>query len=317
MLNLQFIKHRKLGYLFSGVILLALLVTFFFNGLTLDITFRGGTRMTFETNGAVDTAEAASIARDVTGREVNAAIMETVDAANADNRVAMLRLDVAGSEPLSDDESALLREAMSENFNVQLDSSRNETISITPSIGRETLGRGLLAVVISSLLILFYVAWRFTVMSGFSAAFTAVLALIHDAGIIFGIYIAFRLPLNEGFIAALLTVIGYSINDTIIIYDRIRENSGIMRKSGLEAIVNTSLSQSLTRSLNTTITTVICLASLYVFSAIYNIPSLRDFSLSLTIGIISGCYSSMFVAVPLWYEQRERKLHKKLKTATS
>lgn len=315
MKNLQILNFRKFGFIVSGAILLILLATFFINGLTLDITFKGGTRMTFETTDHIDLAAAASLARTTVGKEVTATIMETYNAENAADKIEMLRLDVAGSEPLTESESMALREAMAASFPIDLDSSRNETVNITPSIGRETLEKGLLAVIVSSVLILFYVAWRFAIMSGFSAAFTAVLALIHDAGIIFGIYIAFRLPLNEGFIAALLTVIGYSINDTIIMYDRIRENNSLMRKHELSEIVNVSVVQTLSRTVNTTVTTLMCLLSLYAFSAINNIQSLKDFSLTLAIGMICGTYSSIFVAVPLWFEIRQRKLRHKLQTA--
>ena len=317
MKDLKMLNYRKFGFIFSGTILLIFLATFFINGLTLDITFKGGTRMTFEATDQIDLASAASLAKQTVGKEVTASIKETYNAENAADKIKMLRLDVAGSEPLTDSESIALREALAGAFPVNLDSNRNETVSITPSIGRETLEKGLLAVIVSSVLILFYVAWRFAIMSGFSAAFTAVLALLHDAGIIFGIYIAFRLPLNEGFIAALLTVIGYSINDTIIMYDRIRENSALMRKHPLEEIVNVSVRQTLARSINTTLTTLICLLSLYAFSAIYNIQSLKDFSLTLSIGMVAGTYSSIFVAIPLWFEIRQRKLQHKLKTATN
>ena len=315
MQNLNILNHRKWGYLFSGVVLMILLGTFFFNGLTLDITFKGGTRMTFEATGQIDLPAAAALAKATVGKEVTATIMETYNAEDTADKVEMLRLDVAGGEPLTDSESIALREAVAGAFPINLESSRNETVSITPSIGRETLEKGLLAVIVSSILILFYVAWRFAIMSGFSAAFTAVLALIHDAGIIFGIYIAFRLPLNEGFIAALLTVIGYSINDTIIMYDRIRENSSLMRKHPLDEIVNVSVRQTLTRTINTTVTTLVCLISLYIFSALNNIQSLKDFSLTLSIGMIAGTYSSLFVAIPMWFDIRQRKLQHKLQTA--
>lgn len=315
MQNLEILKYRKWGYLLSGLILLSLLGTFFFNGLTLDITFKGGTRMTFETTGQIDLEAAASLAKSTVDKEVIASILETYNADNTADKVEMLRLDVAGGEPLSDADSMALREAIGGAFPIDLESSRNETVSITPSIGRETLEKGMLAVIVSSVLILFYVAWRFAIMSGFSAAFTAVLALVHDAGIIFGIYIAFRLPLNEGFIAALLTIIGYSINDTIIMYDRIRENSTLMRKHPLDEIVNVSVRQTLSRTINTMVTTLICLVCLYIFSALNNIQALKDFSLTLSIGMISGAYSSIFVAIPLWFDIRQSKLQHKLQTA--
>jgi len=315
MKQFDILKIRKYGFMFSTLLLVALLILFFVQGLVLDISFQGGTRITFETTAAVSAEDAALVAREATGKEINGSITKTYNAEDNAKQIEMLRLDVAGSEPLTEAEVAEVRTAISEKFPIKLDSSRNETVSITPTIGRETLQRGVLAVIISSMLILFYVAWRFAIMSGFSAAFTAVLALVHDAMVIFGVYIVFRLPLNDGFIAAILTVAGFSINDTIIMYDRIRENSTIMRKQPMYDIVNTSVKQTLSRSINTTVTVLLCLLSLYIFSAINNIGSLKDFSLSLTIGIISGTYSSIFIAIPLWYNIHERGSKKKVKPA--
>jgi preprotein translocase subunit SecF len=131
----------------------------------------------------------------------------------------------------------------------------------------------------------------------------------------FGVYIVLGLPLNDIFIATVLTVIGYSINDTVIIYDRIRENTRIMQKSDLGSIVNVSIHQSLSRSINTMVTTLICIAVLLVFSSANNIDSLYNFSFSLLLGVITGVYSTVFIASPLWLVWKERKQKALLKKA--
>lgn len=309
-------KYKKWGFISSILIIVVLFSTYFFNGLTLDISFKGGTRLLLEATGEVDTAKATEIANRITGMEVAASVLKSYDAQSDSTSITMLRLDVAGNQPLTSEQETSVKTALAAELPIKLDSSRNETSSITANIGQETLKKGVMAVVVSSALILFYVAWRFAIMSGFSAAFTAILALIHDVLVIFGFYIAMKMPLNDIFIATVLTIVGYSINDTIIMYDRIRENSVLMRKYPLVDIVNASIMQTLSRSANTIVTTLISTVSLFVFSSIYNISSLRDFGLALSVGMISGMYSSIFVAIPLWLVMREKNQQKAIKAAS-
>ena len=148
-------------------------------------------------------------------------------------------------------------------------------------------------------------------MHGLSAGVIAIIALLHDIMVMFTVYIIFRIPLNNSFIAAVLTIIGYSMNDTVVIYDRIRENTRIMRKTTLKDLVNKSVLQSLSRSVNTSLTTLICILTLYVFAAVNNIESIKEFTLPLAIGIISGVYSTIFIASPLYLMWQERGKRKK------
>lgn len=310
-------KYKKWGFIVSVAMIVILFSTYFFNGLVLDISFKGGTRLTIEATGDINTVTAQEIAKQITSMEVQASMLKSYNAESGSTDITMLRLDVAGNQPLSFDKEMELKSALAAQLPLKLDSARNETASITANIGQETLKKGVMAILVSSAIILFYVAWRFAIMSGFSAAFTAVLALVHDVLMIFGFYIAMKLPLNDIFIATVLTIVGYSINDTIIMYDRIRENSVLMRKFPLVDIVNASIMQTLSRSANTIITTMISTVSLYVFSAIYNITSLRDFGLALSVGMISGMYSSIFIAIPLWLVIREKGQQKAIKASAA
>jgi protein-export membrane protein SecF len=298
----DFVKNRKIFFTISIVILLTFLALYLVEGAVLDVSFKGGTRMSLECSEMIDANLADVKLEQALNKEVNTSVMEAVSSEEGTTKkTVILRIDVAGETPLTADEEQLVRDTLlNEGFPVIIDSPNNEVSSIEPSIGRETLGRGLLAVVISSILILVYIALRFRVM-GWEAAVCAVVALIHDCLVMIGVYIAFRIPLNDVFIATILTIIGYSINDTIIIYDRIRENSGIMKKSDLATIINVSTWQTLPRTLNTTGTTLLSLIVLYIFASANNITSLRDFSLSLTIGCISGTYSSVLIAANLWH----------------
>lgn len=302
----DFVKNKKYSFTLIIALFVFFGVMFAKNGVNLDINFRGGTRIMIECVGDVDPNAAGALVEQETGKKVAASITNTYNPDANEVATRMLRLDIAGNEPLTREEEQKVKDLINENFNVKLDSHNNETVSITPTIGRESLERGILAIVVSSVLILLYVAWRFRTIGGFSAAVCAIIALIHDIGVMFGVYIVFKLPLNDIFVAALLTVIGYSINDTVVIYDRIRENTPIMRKSDLGTIVNVSIHQSLTRSLNTMVTTLICLVVMLVYSVSNNIGSLIDFSFSLTIGVISGCISTLFIATQLWVVWKER-----------
>lgn len=313
MTKYDFVKNRKIFFTISAVLLLTFLVLYLVNGAVLDITFRGGTRMSIECTEMVDANLAGVKLEQALGKKVNTSVMETVSGSGETAKDSiLLRIDVASDTPLTSDEEQLVKDTLvNEGFPVILDSPNNQVASIEPSIGKETLSRGLLAVIISSVLILIYVAWRFSIMSGFSAAVCAVIALIHDCCVMLGVYVAFRIPFNDVFIAAILTIIGYSINDTIILYDRIRENAKIMKKFDMETIVNVSTWQTLSRTVNTTLTTLISVVVLYIFSAANNITSLKDFSFSLMIGCIAGTYSSIFIAANLWVWWRSRRVKSK------
>ena len=314
MKQFDFVKNKHIFIIISAVILLTFLGLYILNGVVLDVTFRGGTRMSIECTQMIDANQAGALIEKALNKKVNTGVTETVSSDKATTKSSiMLRIDVASQVPLTGDEEKLVRDTLVNNkFPVIPDSPNNEIISIQPSIGKETLERGLMAVAISSVLILFYVAWRFSIMSGLSAAVCAIIALLHDVFMMFGVYVAFKMPFNDIFIAAVLTVIGYSINDTIIIYDRIRENANNMKKSDMGTIVNISIWQTMARSINTLLTTLISIVVLFIFSSINNISSLKDFSFSLIIGITSGGYSSIFIAAPIWLMWRTRKLKAKI-----
>lgn len=314
MIKFDFVKNRRIFFTISIVLLLVFLALFIVNGAVMDVTFRGGTRMSIECREMVDANMAGVFLEQALNKKVNTSVMETVSGSQGAVRSIMLRIDVASDTPLTPSEEQLVKDTLvNEGFPVILDSPNNEVASIEPSIGRETLSKGLLAVLISSALILVYVAWRFSIMSGISAAACAIIALLHDCAIMLGVYVAFRIPFNDVFIAAILTIIGYSINDTIIIYDRIRENANIMQKSDMGTIVNVSIWQTLSRTVNTTLTTLISVVVLYFFASAHNITSLMGFSLSLIVGCVAGTYSSVFIAANLWHWWRSKRI--KTKTA--
>ena len=183
---------------------------------------------------------------------------------------------------------------------------KNQDI-VSPSTGRELARSALLMSLLACVAILLYVTFRFEFTSGV----VAVVALIHDVLLLLGIYSVFQISVDTNFIAAVLTVLGYSINNTIVIMDRIRENTRHARKETYGEIANTSIMQTMTRSINTTITTLLTIGMVYILG----VPSIQAFSLPIIIGIIVGFYSSVFVSGPLWAMWRDSAVKGKKKTA--
>ena len=154
---------------------------------------------------------------------------------------------------------------------------------------------------------LIYIAIRFE----FNFGIAAIVALVHDVLITLAFYAIFDIPVNSSFIAAMLTIIGYSINDTIVVFDRIREDRHNMRRNTSTEIANASINKTLSRSINTSLTTLIIIGAVNIF-----VPTVREFSLPLLIGIAAGAYSSIFIASPIWVLlQKRNKKNKKIKTA--
>ena len=174
----------------------------------------------------------------------------------------------------------------------ELELLRSEAVGAT--IGKELVRSGLLALGIAILLMIAYIAYRFEL----KFAIAGIIALFHDILIVICVFSIFQLEVDSSFIAAVLTIFGYSINDKIVIFDRIRENMHKVKKSELLGVVNHSIKQSLTRSINTSVSTLILLAALFILGG----QTTKIFVLALIIGIAVGAYSSIFFASPLWYD---------------
>ena len=180
--------------------------------------------------------------------------------------------------------------------------------NVSPAMGTRFLQKSLVAVVFALALILIYIAIRFRNIGGLTGGAMAILALLNDLMVIFGVFVILRAPLDGNFIAALLTILGYSVNDTVVIYDRIRENRKLLgKKASFPELINISLNQSLRRTLMTTITTVVALAVMCIVSVLYGLDSIFTFAFPLTMGMISGVYTSLCVSTSAWITWTNRK----------
>ena len=189
--------------------------------------------------------------------------------------------------------------------------------TLSASMGSKFFLRCIIALVIAAALLLLYVGFRFRKIGGFTAGATALLALLHDLLIVYFVFVIFRIQLNENLVAVMLTILGYSLNDTIVIFDRIRTNRRKMN-APLDEVVNTSIHQCLRRNLITSLTTAVAIASVLGVAVVMHVDSIISFALPMLFGTISGCYSSLVISAPLWakwMDRRDAKEKAKKKTA--
>jgi len=312
----DFVGKRKYFFGFSTLILIACIVGLIVNqGLNLDIQFRGGTILEFQMeNSSFDLNLAKQLVEQEIGKIVSPQSSYSLDTNN--ERVDLLVLSIASK--LTQEEHDKVVSVIEENFKVK-EGTKPTPRAVDAAMGKEMAVKSIIAVAIAALLMVIYVWIRFKIMGGLLAGVSAVIALLHDVMVMITLYAVFRLPVNESFIAAVLTIVGYSINDTIVIFDRIRENSTLNKKDSLEDITNKSINQSLSRTINTALTTVLAVTTVYIFASYYNIESIKLFMLPMLAGLISGTYSTIFIASPVWVilknYQAKRQAASKLKNA--
>ena len=300
--NINFVGNRKKFYTFSGVLVAVVLVFSFVFGVTMDIEFKGGAMVTVGYQGDVDLNNVKQTVAAELGQS-NLTVQTGTDVSGAQT----LTINLPGSETLSTEQL----DSMIETLNTTYPDNQfvqQEVSNVNPTIGNEFLAKSVVAVVAACVLILLYVAVRFRRIGGWSAGAMAIVALLHDMFVVYGVFVLLRIPLNGNFIAAMLTILGYSINDTVVIYDRIRENTGLYgKKMSLPELVNLSINQSFGRSMMTSITTCIALAIVCVVSIIFKLDSIFTFAVPLLFGMVSGVYSTMCIATQLWVSYKTRK----------
>jgi SecD/SecF fusion protein len=297
---IPFYTKRYIAYAVSFVVIGIGLVFGLTKGVALDTQFVGGAMIKYTYTGEVNAQASEDAALDVTGRPANVQMNEDL----ATNEKKMV-VTLAGNKGLSpEDQSAIEQAIVKANPNAKLELS--ESYIVEPYIGERAMKRSALALIVSAIFIVIYVWIRFSVMS-LSAGIMALIALIHDMAVVLTVFIIAGIPLNDAFVAIALTIIGYSINDTIVVYDRIRENRKMDRQAPLADLVDTSITQTFGRSINTSVTTAVCMLIIYIFSALYGIESIKVFSLPMLFGLISGCYSTICIAGPLWVSWQNRK----------
>ena len=302
-LSINFIGNRKKFYTFSCALIAVVLVFCAVFGVKMDVEFKGGSMITLAYEGDVDLNDLKS----AIGSELGKSDL-TLQTGSDISGNQTLTVTLPGSDTLTTEQLDNLLASMNEQY-PDNNFAQNEVSNVDATIGNEFLLKSVVALVAACVLILLYVAYRFRKIGGLKAGSTAIVALLHDMFVVFGVFVILRIPLNGNFIAALLTILGYSINDTVVIYDRIRENSALYGKKqmSLAELVNLSINQSFARSLMTSITTCLALGVVCVISVIYRLDSIYSFAFPLLFGMVSGVYSTICIATPLWVDWKNKK----------
>lgn len=302
MKRIEFYEKRKIFFLISAATLVIGIICCFIFGVNLDIQFKGGSILSYSYEGKLDTAAVRDLASEKLG--MNLSVDDTTDAAGN----TVFKINAAGN--VATEAKAALDDALQEKF-PENKIAFSETRSVSASMGATFLVRSILAIILSAILIVLFIWLRFRKIGGLSAGAFALVALLLDVSIAFFAFVIFRIPLNDNFIAVLLTIFGYSINDTIVIFDRIRENETLIgNKYPIEEVVTRSINQSFGRTINTSVCTFAVMLVLAIFALVSNLDSITSFAIPMMFGIVSGFYSSTFITGPLWtvwQKHKERK----------
>lgn len=280
-MNLKIIEKKNIFFAISSIVILIGIVMMFINGFNLGIDFTGGTLIQIDLGKTVPVDEIRQITDDY---DENVDIIHSGDEQN--------EIIIKSSKDFSNDERVEIFNKIKEEYGLT-DDSPMQSRKIGPSIGKEIQNKALIAIVIATIGMLIYISFRFEFKFGISA----IVALLHDVLITLSIYSIFKIQVDSAFVAAMLTIVGYSINDTIVLFDRVRENLKQFKKTEYNKLIDTSISQTIRRTINTSFTTLLAITSLYVFG----VDAIKQFALPLIIGVLIGTYSSIFIASPVWY----------------
>lgn len=300
---MNIIKHKNWYFLFSILVILPGIVSLFLYGLNLSIDFTGGSRMGL-----------------LFPQNINAETKNIILKTYAEEKIQVVTIQVSGKQvfiktpSLNDKQDIILLKKLQQKVGIF---KQEEFATIGPTIGRELTANAFKAIIVSSLLIMGYVAWSFRKVpkpaSSLRFGICTIIALLHDALLLLGIFSLlghfWKVEIDSLFVTAVLTVIGFSVHDTIVVFDRIRENLQRTKVISFAGIVNDSILQTLIRSLNTSLTALLVLFSLLIFGG----ESIRWFVVALLIGIASGTYSSIFNAAPLLVAWQEWEAKRSLK----
>ncbi|MEG1362038.1 MAG: protein translocase subunit SecF, partial [Lachnospiraceae bacterium] len=300
----KFFQKKKIYALISGVVFLVGIVCCVTRGVTLDTQFTGGAVISYMAEGKINTDQLEAAIEKGTNRPVTVQVTK-----NSVEKTQNIVVTLAGNKGLSPENQKMITKAV--NSVLSEKAVLAETYAVEPYIGAKALRNSGIAIILSSIFIIIYVWIRFATLHGLAAGLTAMVALVHDVIVVFFTFAIFGIPLNDAFVAVVLTIIGYSINDTIVLYDRIRENREREPGQSVIELVNQSITQTLSRSINTSLTTGLCVLVILAASILFQIGSIREFSLPMFFGLISGCYSSVCIASILW-AMIEKKKEKKL-----
>ena len=293
MKNFSFIKNKKIFYLITAVIVVIGILSIIFRGFNWDIDFVGGTELSYSLSQTIDRAGVEDLEKTV--KDIVGDKFSSIRAAGDNNDQIIIRTKVLDADQSGSEQREAIQKAITEKYPETVLLSAD---NVSAEISNDLRASAILATSIAVLLMLVYIAIRFQI----SSAFAAIVCLVHDIFIMLTAYSILQIPVNSTVIAALLTILGYSINATIIIFDRIRENNKLLSSSTFGQRVDVSIRQTMARSINTTITTLLTIGMVFLLG----VTSIREFALPLIVGILAGLYSSVLLAGPLWSQFKKK-----------
>ena len=298
---------KKILIIYSALFVAGVIVAAVF-GVNLDINFKGGTKISYSYTG------------DLADKDIKTVVDEKIEAkyeltksTSIAGDTKTFEISLVGKDALSAEKQEELSKALTEKFKDNEIQLYNST-SVSPSLAGTFLIKSLVAVTITAVLVVIYVGIRFRKIGGVSAALTALVALVLDVLVTFFICVFFGLQIDSNYMAVVLTILGYSLNDTIVIYDRVRENRRLDPDSEIGEVVNLSINQTCKRNIITSVTTFLAVMTIVVVSELFGLQSLRTFAIPMAFGLISGGITSLFIAGPLWViwkRSRAKKAAKK------
>lgn len=304
---IDFVGKRKIFFGISIAVILIGLVCNFIFGTTMDIQFKGGSMLKYSYTGELDNSALKDLIQEKTPED----IVTFSDSKDLVNNKNMLTVQFSGNDTISTE----LQKEITEGIQAKFPDNTfvvEQSSSVDATMGFSFLLKCLAAVAIASILMVAYVTLRFKKIGGLSAGVFGLVALFHDIAIIYFFYVIFRMPIDSCFMAVVLMILGYSLNDTVVVYDRVREErKNLGYKASVVDVFNVAASKVMRRTIITSITTITAIVIVYILAAVYNLDSVKAFALPMIIGLVSGCYSSLCIAGPLWVMWKNRESAKK------
>ena len=298
--NINFIKKFPVFLTVSLIIGLSGIIIAFVMGVRIDIQFSGGTIINYSYEGEIDTVKVAETVR--TSVDAESDVIETEDITGTTN----FRITFAGTRHLEIEEQDKLTHDLQEAFpdsNVKL----GQVASVSASSGMSFFVKCLVAILFAFIMLVIYIGFRFKKIGGWSAGLCSIIALLNEILIVFSITAIFGFTIGDTFMAVALTIAGYSLNDSIIVFDRIRENRTTYQdKMSIEEYTNLSINQCLWRNINTSITTISVMTIVVIVAAIFGVTAILAFGIPFIVGLAMGAFSSLCFAAPLWVRMQKR-----------
>lgn len=301
-------KYVLIGY--AAFFVIGIIFAFVWGGVNLSIDFKGGTRLAYSYTGEINAGNAEALVENTIGKDV----IVSENSGLAEDSTKTLVITLVGTDALAGDAQQSVEDVLVKNYPDNA-FELSDANSVAAPLASSFFVKCIVAVLIAGVLVTVYVGIRFRRIGGVSAAITAFAALFLDVFSAFFTCTIFNLQIDMNFMAVLLTILGYSLNDTIVIYDRIREDKSLYHNLSTAELVNGAVNKVKTRTFVTTTTTFLAVVMIIIVSEFFGLSSLRSFAIPMAVGLISGCVSSLFVSAPLWvlwknYTDKKNKFNK-------